>query len=131
MLGSTGRWLVSQPSTDHLMGLLTVGRRANGSGKGLPYFCRAAASSTSVHVVTPPLSIVMVLNRLVFMYGSDENPPVNVESMFLSVFKSQSWPAAHIAAASKRNSSITGPTGVKMAGPYAWVVPGYQHQQLC
>lgn len=49
---------------------------------------------------------------LVFLYSSDELPPSNVETLYLTVFKDEPWPAQVLAAASAANSTITGPTGV-------------------
>ncbi len=37
----------------------------------------------------------------------------------------QVWPNPTICAASQETSSLTGPTGVKMSGPYAWTSPYY------
>ena len=35
------------------------------------------------------------------------------------------WPNPILASASGDTSSVLGPTGVKMTGPYDWVPPGY------
>lgn len=37
----------------------------------------------------------------------------------------QMWPNPILSAASAEVSNITGPTGVKMSGPYAWTSPYY------
>jgi exo-1,4-beta-D-glucosaminidase len=62
---------------------------------------------------------------LVFLYSSDELPPENVEKLYLDVFAQEHWPNPTLASASKLTSKITGPTGVKMSGPYSWVPPVY------
>jgi len=64
-------------------------------------------------------------SAFVFVYSSDELPPTNVESVYLQVFKENPWPNPTLAAASDRKSSLSGPTGVKMSGPYSYVPPNY------
>jgi exo-1,4-beta-D-glucosaminidase len=61
----------------------------------------------------------------VFVYSSDELPPTKVENLYLSVFSSEFWPNQLLASAGDYTSTITGPTGVKMSGPYSWVSPNY------
>jgi exo-1,4-beta-D-glucosaminidase len=61
----------------------------------------------------------------VFVYSSDEIPPNDVETLYLDVFGEFAWPNPLLSAASNRVSTITGPTGVKMTGPYSWVPPNY------
>jgi exo-1,4-beta-D-glucosaminidase len=62
---------------------------------------------------------------LAFFYSSDEIPPADVEAEFLKVFKEEHWPNPTLNSAAKVVSNITGPSGVKMSGPYAWVPPVY------
>lgn len=62
---------------------------------------------------------------LVFLYSSDELPPVDVEQLYLSVFETELWPNPVLSTASNLTSPITGPSGVKMSGPYSWVPPNY------
>jgi len=64
-------------------------------------------------------------SALSFWYSSDELPPSTVENEFLAVFKAEQWPNTLLASASELTSSVTGPTGVKMSGPYSWVAPNY------
>jgi hypothetical protein len=52
-----------------------------------------------------------------FLYSSDELPPVDVEEGFLKVFTEEHWANGIVSSASDRNSTITGGSGVKMAGP--------------
>eukprot|EP00026_Physarum_polycephalum_P002544 Phypoly_transcript_02551.p1 GENE.Phypoly_transcript_02551~~Phypoly_transcript_02551.p1 ORF type:complete len:867 (+),score=95.81 Phypoly_transcript_02551:136-2736(+) len=61
----------------------------------------------------------------VFLYSSDLLPPKKVEQLYLSVFEQEHWPNPTLASASEYTSDITGPTGVKMSGPYSWVSPNY------
>ena len=62
---------------------------------------------------------------LAFQYGSDKIPPVDVERSYLSVFTEEMWPAPTLAATQTYTSPISGPTGVKMTGPYDWQPPEY------
>lgn len=62
---------------------------------------------------------------LVFLYSSDELPPLDVEKLYLYVFKQEAWPNPVLSTASNYTSPITGPSGVKMSGPYSWVPPVY------
>lgn len=61
----------------------------------------------------------------VWLYGSDNPPPANVESMYLQVLKDKSWPNPSVSSASATPTTITGPSGVKMTGPYEYVPPNY------
>ena len=62
-----------------------------------------------------------------FLVSSDELPPADVEALYLDELAAASWPrfAANVSAASAAASKISGPTGVKMSGPYSWVPPHY------
>jgi exo-1,4-beta-D-glucosaminidase len=61
---------------------------------------------------------------LAFFYGSDNPPPKKLESLYLQVFKDESWPNPYVSSASGRPTTI-GPSGVKMTGPYDYVAPSY------
>jgi len=67
-------------------------------------------------------SLVMWLN------GSDVPPPPDVEQMYLKVEKELRWPNPVLSSASAEPTSVTGPSGVKMTGPYDYVAPGYWEQ---
>ena len=60
-----------------------------------------------------------------FMYSSDELPPPHVEAGYLAVFAGERWAGGLFASAADDVSTLSGPTGVKMAGPYGWVPPNY------
>jgi exo-1,4-beta-D-glucosaminidase len=62
---------------------------------------------------------------LSFWYSSDELPPTAVEQNYLAIFAQEQWPNTLLASASDLTSAITGPTGVKMSGPYSWEPPNY------
>ena len=61
----------------------------------------------------------------VWLYGSDNPPPSDVEQMYLSVLKETEWPNPSVSSASEQKTRITGESGVKMTGPYEYVPPVY------
>lgn len=62
---------------------------------------------------------------LAWWYGSDFPPPAHVEQRYLEVLAEERWPnPAHSSAAAKP-TQLTGPSGLKMAGPYDYVPPSY------
>ena len=64
-------------------------------------------------------SLVMWLN------GSDNPPPPDVEQMYLDVEKDLFWPNPVVSSATGKKTSVTGDSGVKMSGPYEYVAPSY------
>ncbi len=64
-------------------------------------------------------SLVMWLN------GSDNPPPPDVEQMYLTVEKNLLWPNPVVSSATAKPTSVTGDSGVKMTGPYEYVAPSY------
>ena len=64
-------------------------------------------------------SLVMWLN------GSDNPPPPDVEQMYLDVEKQLRWPNPVVSSATAKLASVTGESGVKMTGPYEYVAPSY------
>jgi exo-1,4-beta-D-glucosaminidase len=64
-------------------------------------------------------SLVMWLN------GSDNPPPPDVEQMYLNIEKQLLWPNPVISSATGKTTSVTGQSGVKMTGPYEYVAPSY------
>lgn len=62
---------------------------------------------------------------LVWLNGSDNPPPADVEQMYLDVLKKYQWPNPVLSSATAKSTAVTGPTGVKMNGPYEWVPPAY------
>jgi exo-1,4-beta-D-glucosaminidase len=64
-------------------------------------------------------SLVMWLN------GSDNPPPPDVEQMYLDVEKDLLWPNPVVSSATGKPTSVTGNSGVKMTGPYEYVAPSY------
>jgi exo-1,4-beta-D-glucosaminidase len=64
-------------------------------------------------------SLVMWLN------GSDNPPPPDVEQTYLNVEKELLWPNPTVSSASAKLAAFSGVSGVKMTGPYDYVAPEY------
>jgi len=62
---------------------------------------------------------------LVWLNGSDNAPPENVERAYLDVEAQTHWPNPIISAASSQTTAGGGLNGVKMTGPYDYVAPSY------
>lgn len=62
---------------------------------------------------------------LVWLNGSDNPPPANVESAYLQVESETHWPNPVLSSASATPATVTGQSGVKMTGPYDYVAPSY------
>jgi exo-1,4-beta-D-glucosaminidase len=67
-------------------------------------------------------SLVMWLN------GSDNPPPPDVEQMYLDIEKQHLWPKPVVSSATGKPTTVTGNSGVKMTGPYEYVAPSYWEQ---
>jgi len=61
----------------------------------------------------------------VWLNGSDNPPVPEVEREYLSALQEMNWPNAVVSSASQQATPVTGPSGVKMTGPYDWVPPAY------
>jgi exo-1,4-beta-D-glucosaminidase len=61
----------------------------------------------------------------VWLYGSDNPPPADVEEMYLKILKETEWPNPSVSSASVQKTKVTGESGVKMTGPYEYVPPVY------
>jgi len=61
---------------------------------------------------------------LMWLNGSDKPPPADVEQAYLQVLKETSWPNPIVSSASQTPAD-SGPSGVKMTGPYDYVPPSY------
>ena len=64
-------------------------------------------------------SLVMWLN------GSDNPPPPDVEQMYLDIEKELLWPNPVVSSATGKKTSVTGDSGMKMSGPYEYIAPSY------
>ncbi|MEU3465244.1 sugar-binding domain-containing protein [Streptomyces sp. NPDC006733] len=60
-----------------------------------------------------------------FLIGSDFAPDATIEKNYLDALKAADWPTPVVAAASAKSSPQSGPSGMKMSGPYDWVPPNY------
>jgi len=61
----------------------------------------------------------------VWLYGSDNPPPPDIESMYLAILKDLGWPNPTLSSASETPTTISGKSGVKMTGPYEYEPPMY------
>ncbi len=64
-------------------------------------------------------SLVMWLN------GSDNPPPSDVEQAYLNIEKELLWPNPVVSSATAKLAQYSGPSGSKMTGPYEYVAPSY------
>ena len=60
-----------------------------------------------------------------FLIGSDNAPPAAIARMYVDTLHAEDWPVPIVAAAADQGTAETGPSGMKMDGPYAWVPPAY------
>ncbi|HWC20422.1 MAG TPA: beta galactosidase jelly roll domain-containing protein, partial [Terriglobales bacterium] len=64
-------------------------------------------------------------SMLVWLNGSDNPPPADVESDYISILQQLHWPNPFLSSASAASTTVTGASGVKMTGPYDYVPPSY------
>ncbi len=62
---------------------------------------------------------------LAWMNGSDNPPPADIEKMYVDILNELDWPVPYVSSATAKETTVTGPTGMKMTGPYDWVPPAY------
>lgn len=62
---------------------------------------------------------------LAWLNGSDNPPPADVERAYIQALQDADWPNPYLSSASQKPTSVTGPSGVKMTGPYDYVPPDY------
>ncbi len=60
-----------------------------------------------------------------WLNGSDNPPTPKIEQMYLDIIKEVEWPNPYQSSATAKRSTVTGPTGLKMTGPYEYVAPSY------
>ena len=63
-----------------------------------------------------------------WLNGSDNPPPPDVEQMYLDIEKQLLWPNPVVSSATGKATSVTGDSGVKMTGPYEYIAPSYWEQ---
>lgn len=61
----------------------------------------------------------------VWLNGSDNPPVEEVERAYLQIEKEENWANPVVSSASETPTKVTGPSGVKMTGPYDYVPPNY------
>ncbi len=62
---------------------------------------------------------------VMWMNGSDNPPPPDVEQIYLDIEKQALWPNPTVSSATAKPAGFSGPSGVKMTGPYEYVAPAY------
>lgn len=62
---------------------------------------------------------------LVWLNGSDNPPTAAVESAYLKKESDLHWPNPTLSSATRRKTTVSGESGVKMEGPYDYVAPAY------
>lgn len=60
---------------------------------------------------------------LVWLNGSDNHPPADVEKEYLDIEAELKWPNPILSSATAKKADMSEPTGVKMEGPYQWEPP--------
>jgi exo-1,4-beta-D-glucosaminidase len=60
-----------------------------------------------------------------FLIGSDNAPPAAISKLYVDTLRAEDWPLPIVAAAVPQATAETGPSGMKMDGPYSWVPPAY------
>jgi exo-1,4-beta-D-glucosaminidase len=64
---------------------------------------------------------------LVWLFGSDNPPPPDIEKDYLDVFNAYAPTLPHLSSATEVSTPLAGPTGVKMNGPYSYEPPIYYY----
>ncbi len=62
---------------------------------------------------------------LAWLNGSDFHPVPEVEKLYLEVAEGADWNLPVVSNATETPSTVSGPSGMKMTGPYNWVPPSY------
>jgi exo-1,4-beta-D-glucosaminidase len=65
---------------------------------------------------------------LVWLLASDLQPRPELEQEYLRILKEEDPTRPFLISAANRTSSLSGPSGVKMNGPYDWVPPNYWYE---
>ncbi|MGW6842970.1 glycosyl hydrolase 2 galactose-binding domain-containing protein [Streptomyces sp. NPDC054958] len=66
---------------------------------------------------------------LSFLIGSDFAPDAQTERDYLDALRAADWPTPVIPAASALTTALSGPSGMRMTGPYDWVPPSYWYDK--
>jgi len=65
---------------------------------------------------------------IMWMNGSDFHPPEEIERRYLAIEEKVGWNRPIVSSATAAPSSVSGPTGVRMPGPYDYVPPNYWYE---
>ncbi len=84
----------------------------------------------TLHVATESLrSEALRLRKhpslMTWLTGSDGPPPPDVENAYLQALREAAWPNPVVSSAADISSPVSGPSGVKMSGPYDYEPPSY------
>jgi exo-1,4-beta-D-glucosaminidase len=60
-----------------------------------------------------------------WMTGSDNAPPADVERLYRKILAETGWPNPIVSSATSKPTPVSGASGVKMTGPYDYVPPSY------
>lgn len=60
-----------------------------------------------------------------FLIGSDKAPPPAISKIYVDALRGADWDLPIVSAAVPAPTPETGPSGMKMEGPYSWVPPSY------
>ncbi len=66
---------------------------------------------------------------IAFLIGSDFAPPTDVARRYADALESAGWHLPVVSSACAQGSEVTGPSGMKMTGPYSWVPPVYWYER--
>ena len=83
------------------------------------YQIAKASLQSQIYRLRSHPSLVMWLN------GSDNPPPPDVEQMYLDVEKQALWPNPIVSSVTAKPAGFSGVSGVKMTGPYEYVAPSF------
>ena len=64
-------------------------------------------------------------SMLMWLNGSDNPPPPDVEEMYVQIENELRWPNPTLSSATAKPSVVSQGSGVKMSGPYEYVAPSY------
>ena len=64
-----------------------------------------------------------------FLIGSDHAPPDEVASRYVRALEAREWDLPVVGSATTQGTEATGPSGMKMTGPYDWVPPVYWYDR--
>jgi exo-1,4-beta-D-glucosaminidase len=90
-----------------------------GSWKDEDFEIASASLRDQMYRLRSHPSLVMWLN------GSDNPPPPDVEEMYLKIENDLLWPNPVVSSATAKPTTLSGGSGVKMSGPYEYVAPSY------